>query len=474
MAQNHFTELYINGRWVPSHGTSVINVVNPATEGIIASVPHGTASDVHDAVTAARAAFESWWQTPADERAKYLRAIGQTMAARTDELVQLISDEMGTPRAFAAELQVPLPINSFLQAADIAESYEFERREGPSLIVREPIGVVAAITPWNYPLHQVAAKAAFALAAGNTIIVKPSEVAPLNAWILAEIIDSIGLPDGVFNLVSGTGPVVGETLVTHPEVDMISFTGSTSAGRRVGALAANTVKRVALELGGKSPNIMLSDADPEDVVPHAVQWAFLNSGQTCSALTRLLVPRDRLAEVEGLAKQVAESLVVGAPDTPETNLGPLVSKTQWDRVRKYISQGIAQGATLVTGGTDPIDGLEVGYYVRPTVFSSVTPNMVIHREEIFGPVLSIIAYDSEEEAVRIANDTEYGLAASVWSKDPARARAVASQIRAGQVAINGADFNPNAPFGGYKQSGNGREFGSLGLEEFLEVKSIQA
>ncbi|AZG47156.1 aldehyde dehydrogenase family protein [Gordonia insulae] len=473
MKSEHFSDLYINGTWVASAGTGTIDVVNPADESVLAAVPDGTPADVDAAVSAARGALSAWSSTAPDKRAAYLRAIAQGIEDRAEELIRTISDEMGTPHSFAAELQLPLPVNSFRQAADLGEKYAYERPEGPSRIVREPIGVVGAITPWNYPLHQLAGKVAFALAAGNTVVVKPSEVAPLNAVILAEIIDAAGLPDGVFNLISGRGPTVGEALVAHPDVDMISFTGSTPAGRRVGELAAQTVKRVALELGGKSPNIMLDDADPAEVVPHAVQWAFLNSGQTCSALTRLLVPRSKIGEVESIARHVAESFTVGAPDAEDTVLGPLVSEAQLTRVRGYIEKGVAEGAKLVTGGVEPIAELPVGYYVRPTVFSEVTTDMSIHREEIFGPVLSVIPYDTEDDAVRIANDTEYGLAASVWSGDTHRARAVARRIRAGQIAINGADFNPNAPFGGHKQSGNGREFGIHGLEEFLEVKAIQ-
>nr|WP_237421895.1 aldehyde dehydrogenase family protein [Gordonia sp. SID5947] len=465
--------MYINGAWVASAGEATIEVINPADERVLAVVPDGTAADVDAAVSAAREAFASWSTTAPDKRAAYLQAVAQGIEDRADELIGLISDEMGTPRSFAAELQLPLPINSFRQVAEIGASYAYERTEGPSLIVREPIGVVGAITPWNYPLHQLAGKVAFALAAGNTVVVKPSEVAPLDAVILAEIIDSVGLPAGVFNLISGRGPTVGEALVSHPDVDMISFTGSTRAGRRVGELAAQGVKRVALELGGKSPNVMLDDADPTEVVPHAVQWAFLNSGQTCSALTRLLVPRDKLGEVEQIAKQVAEAITVGAPAAEDTVLGPLVSQAQLERVRGHIEKGIAEGAALITGGAEPIPDLPVGFYVRPTVFSDVTTDMSIHREEIFGPVLVLVPYDTESDAIRIANDTEYGLAASVWSADPERARTVAGRIRAGQIAINGADFNPNAPFGGHKQSGNGREFGTHGLEEFLEVKAIQ-
>ncbi|MFC4604549.1 aldehyde dehydrogenase family protein [Rhodococcus kronopolitis] len=473
MSSHRFTDLYINGEWVPSHGTSTIDVVNPATEEVIATVPDGTPADVDDAVAAARAAFEDWWHTPVDKRTTYLRAVAQGLIDRADELARTISAEMGAPLSFAAAVQVPMPINSFLHAAEVAESFEFETERGSSLIVREPVGVVGAITPWNYPLHQIAGKVAYALAAGNTVVVKPSEVAPLDAWLLAEIFDDVGVPKGVFNLVSGTGPVVGEAIASHPDVDLVSFTGSTRAGTRVSELAARTVKRVTLELGGKSANVVLPDADLDAVVPHAIQMAFLNSGQTCSALTRLIVPRDRLAEVESAVKAAADAVPVGEPDDPGTVLGPLVSKTQLDRVRGYIDRGMSEGATLVTGGSEPLPGLPAGYYVRPTVFSDVTQDMTIHREEIFGPVLSIVPYDTEDEAVAIANDTDYGLSGAVWSRDVDKARAVAGRLRTGQVAVNGGAFNLNAPFGGYKQSGNGREFGPDGLAEFLETKSIQ-
>jgi aldehyde dehydrogenase (NAD+)/betaine-aldehyde dehydrogenase len=339
--------------------------------------------------------------------------------------------------------------------------------------VREPIGVVGCITPWNYPLHQIAAKVAPALAAGCTVVLKPSEVAPLNAFILAEVIDEVGLPAGVFNLVTGTGPVVGEAIAAHPGVDMVSFTGSTRAGKRVSELAAQNVKPVALELGGKSPNVILDDADLEKAVADGVVKAFLNSGQTCSALTRMLVPRDKLADVERIAVTAAETYTPGDSMAEGTRLGPLVSAAQRERVRGYIQKGIDEGATLLTGGVDAPEGLDKGFFVRPTVFSNVRNDMTIAQEEIFGPVLSIIPYDSEDEAVELANDTIYGLAGGVWSGDAERAKRVARRIRSGQVEVNGGAFNPMAPFGGYKQSGHGREYGKFGLEEFLEVKAMQ-
>jgi acyl-CoA reductase-like NAD-dependent aldehyde dehydrogenase len=362
---------------------------------------------------------------------------------------------------------------SFGSMPQVMAETSWEEEVGNSLIVREPVGVVGAITPWNYPLHQICAKVAPALAAGCTIVVKPSEVAPLNAFLLADVLDELGLPGGTFNLVTGLGPVVGEAMARHPGIDMISFTGSTAAGRRVSEAASATVKRVALELGGKSPNVVLDDAPLEEAITDGVSKCFLNSGQTCSALTRMLVPRERLAEAEQIAKAVAEQFTTGDPFDPGTRLGPLVSDVQRERVRSYIRQGQEEGAKLVAGGADPPEGLERGYFVRPTVFSEVTPEMRIAQEEIFGPVLAIMPYDDEEDAVRIANATIYGLAGGVWSADEERAKRVARRIRTGQVEINGGAFNPLAPFGGYKQSGHGRELGRFGLEEFLQVKSMQ-
>ena len=362
---------------------------------------------------------------------------------------------------------------TFGSMAQIVDGFPFEEQVGNSAIVREPVGVVGAITPWNYPLHQIAAKVAPALAAGCTVVLKPSEVAPLNAFILAEIIDEVGLPHGVFNLVTGVGPVVGEAIAAHPDVDMVSFTGSTRAGRRVSELASQTVKRVALELGGKSPNVILDDADLERAVVDGVGKCYLNSGQTCSALTRMIVPRSKLGEVEAIAAKAAETYTTGDPFDSGTRLGPLVSAVQRERVRNYINKGVEEGARLVTGGAEAPEGLDRGYFVRPTVFSDVRTDMTIAQEEIFGPVLAIIPYDTEDEAVEIANDTIYGLAGGVWSGDPERAKAVARRIRTGQVEVNGGSFNPMAPFGGYKQSGHGRELGKFGLEEYLEVKSLQ-
>jgi acyl-CoA reductase-like NAD-dependent aldehyde dehydrogenase len=466
-------KVYIDGAWVPSTGKGTIDVVNSTTEEVMGHIPAGTAEDVDKAVKAARKAFESWSSTSVEERAKYLTRITEGLQARMDEIATLVSQEVGMPKSLSLLVQAGLPLMDFQNTASLVSEVQFEEQVGNSLIVREPVGVVGAITPWNYPLHQVAAKVAPALAAGCTIVLKPSEVAPLNAFVLAEIIDDVGLPAGVFNLVTGTGDVVGEAMSAHPDIDMISFTGSTRAGKRISEVAAATVKRVTLELGGKSPNVILDDADLEQAVADGVAKAFLNSGQTCSALTRMIVPRSKLAEVEAIAKATAEAFTPGDPFGESTRLGPLVSEAQRERVRGYIKKGEKEGARLVTGGAEAPEGLEQGYFVRPTVFSDVTTDMTIAQEEIFGPVLSILPYDDDEEAVRIANDTIYGLAGGVWSGDAERAKAVARRIRTGQVEVNGGSFNPMAPFGGYKQSGRGRELGKFGIEEYLETKSLQ-
>ena len=471
-----YDKLYINGSWTPSNSTDSIDVIDSVTEGVMATIPAGTAADVDRAVAAAAAAFESWSLTPAEERAKFLSRIGDSLGARMDEIATAISKETGMAKWLSQMVQVGLPINSFNQAAALAEGYVYEEKVGSSLVVREPIGVVACITPWNYPLHQIAAKVAFAMAAGCTVVLKPSEVAPVDAFILAEIIHEIGLPAGVFNLVSGIGPVVGEAMASHPLVDMVSFTGSTRAGKRVMQLGAESIKKIALELGGKSANILLDDLDDAaftKAVTDGVGKAFLNSGQTCSALTRMLVPRHRLAAAEATAGAVAEAMVVGDPFAAGVHLGPLASAAQRERVQGFIRAGIDEGATLVAGGLGAPDGLDVGFYVRPTVFGGVTPEMTIAQEEIFGPVLSILPYDDEEHAVSIANGVVYGLAGGVWSGDKAHAEKVARRLRTGQVEVNGGAFNANAPFGGYKQSGIGREYGRYGLEEFLEIKSLQ-
>lgn len=464
---------FIKGGWQRASGTENFEVTDSTTEEIIGTVTAATSGDADAAVAAARAAFPEWSALPPGERAGYLQRAAEGLQARQSDIAVLVSREVGMPFAYSNVIQAGLPVLSFVSMAELALNFPFQERVNNSLVLREPIGVAVAITPWNYPLHQIAAKVAPALAAGCTVVLKPSEVAPLNAYILAEVLDSIGLPPGVFNLLTGTGAEVGETLVAHPEVDMVSFTGSTGAGRRIGAVAAQTIKRVSLELGGKSPLIILDDADMVAAVGAGLTGCFLNSGQTCIALSRMIVPRSRLAEVEAIAQAGTESIVVGSPFEATTMMGPLVSALQRDRVVNYIEQGIAEGAKLIAGGPTPPDGLDRGYFVRPTVFSQTTPDMAIVKEEIFGPVLVIQAYDDEDEAVALANDTIFGLNSAVRSADVDRAIAVGRRIRAGQVQINDGAFNICAPFGGYGQSGNGREFGRWGLEEFLETKSMQ-
>ncbi|MEV0383051.1 aldehyde dehydrogenase family protein [Nonomuraea sp. NPDC050643] len=464
-------QLYIGGSWTASASDEPIEVVNPATEEIIDRVPAGSPDDVEAAAEAARKAFPSWSQTAAAERGKALGAAAELLKQRSDDIAKTIATDMGAPLGFALKVQTLMPATVLASYAALAESHPRESRVGNSLVVKEPIGVVAAITPWNYPLHQIICKVGPALAAGCTVVLKPSEVAPLAAYALAEIFDEVGLPAGVFNLVSGRGPVVGEAMAAHPEVDMVSFTGSTAAGRRVASLAAESVKRVALELGGKSANIILPDADLELAVKVGVANCFVNAGQTCSAWTRMIVQRDQYDEAVRLAVETARGYQVGDPFDGSTKIGPLVSATQRDRVIRYINRGQEEGARLVAGGTDRPHAR--GYYVEPTVFAGVEPGMTIEQEEIFGPVLSLIPYTSEDQAVQIANDTRYGLAGAVWSGTEEHAVAVARRLRTGQVSINGGRFNPLAPFGGYKQSGVGRELGEHGLEEYLEVKSLQ-
>ncbi len=468
-----YDKIYVGGAWVASTSTGVLEVINSTTEEVMGSVPDGTAEDVNLAVAAAKSAFESWSQTTVDERAGYLSKLAEGLAARKSEIASVIAAEVGMPLPMATAVQAGMPAAMMGAYAKLLADYQFEEKIGNSVVVKEPIGVVGCITPWNFPLHQVVCKVAPALAAGCTVVLKPSEVAPLTAFILTEIVHEVGLPAGVFNLVSGLGVTVGEAIAAHPDVDMVSFTGSTRAGRRVSELAAQTIKRVALELGGKSANIILDDADFEKAVRVGVANCYFNSGQTCSAWTRMLVPKDRMEEAARIAKDAAEKFTLGDPSEGKAKLGPLVSAVQRERVWNYIRKGIEEGATLVTGGTQPPEGLEKGYFVRPTVFSNVSNDMTIAREEIFGPVLSIIPYEDEEDAIRIANDTIYGLAGGVWSSDVERARRVARRMRTGQVDINGGSFNMMAPFGGFKQSGNGREMGKYGLEEYLEVKSMQ-
>lgn len=475
-AMKNYDTIYINGQWVASEGKGTISVFDSTNEEVMATIPDGTAGDVTKAAAAAKAAFGAWSTLPKADRAKFLNAIGDGLAARMDEISSTISRQTGMAKMLSNMIQVGLPINSFKQAAGLAESFVFEKEVGSSLIVREPIGVVGCITPWNYPLHQIAAKVAFALAAGCTVVLKPSEVAPIDAFMLAEIIHEAGLPAGVFNLVTGTGSVVGEAISASPDIDMISFTGSTRAGKLVMQTGSQTVKKIALELGGKSANIICEDLD-EATFAKAIKGgtgqAFLNSGQTCSLLSRMLVPRSRLAEAEAIAAAVASNIKVGDPFAEGTNVGPLASGAQRDRVIGYINKGIEEGAKLIAGGLGTPEGVEKGYYVKPTVFSEVNNQMTIAQEEIFGPVLVLIPYDGIDNAVDIANDSPYGLAGAVFAADKETGIAIARRIRTGQVTVNGGAFNPNAPFGGYKQSGIGRELGEHGFEEFLEIKSLQ-
>jgi aldehyde dehydrogenase (NAD+) len=459
--------MYIDGAWRPAPGRDPIEVVDPADEHVIGTVPAGTAEDVDDAVRAARAALPGWAATPPAERAARLTALRDALAARRDEIAETVTAELGAPLAFSRAVHADLPIAVAGSYAALLETYPFEERVGNSTVYAEPAGVVGAITPWNYPLHQIVAKVAPALAAGCTVVLKPAENTPLVAQLFAEAVDAAGFPAGVFNLVTGLGPVAGQALAEHPGTDLLSFTGSTAVGRRIGALAGGAVKRVALELGGKSANVILPGADLARAVNVGVANVLANSGQTCSAWTRMLVHRDRYDEAVELAVAAAAKYV------PGERLGPLVSAAQRDRVRGYIERGLAEGARLATGGPRPPEGLERGYWVRPTVLADVTPGMVVAQEEIFGPVLTVLRYEDEEDALRIANGTVYGLAGAVWAADEAEAVAFARRMETGQVDINGGRFNPLAPFGGYRQSGVGRELGAHGLAEYLQTKSLQ-
>ena len=465
--------LYIEGNWVEPTGEGSIEVVNPANEKIIGSVPIGSAADVEAAVGAAKAAFPGWSKTSVEERVGYLNMLSQAIKDRTEELTELITSEVGTPINYCRGAMVGTPRVVSRSYAKILENYDWEEEVRNSIVVKEPIGVVGMITPWNYPLHQIIGKVAPAIAAGCTMVVKPSKEAPLNSFVLADIIHEIGLPPGVFNLVSGHGRDIGEVLSSHPDIDMVSFTGSTGAGVRVTELAAPSVKRVTLELGGKSANIILDDADIAKAASASIHACFGNSGQECSALTRLLVPESKNQEVIDVISLKMAKYSVGDPMDESNRCGPLVSSRQQESVSSYIAAGIEEGATLVAGGLGMPDSLDKGFFVRPTVFADVTPEMTIFREEIFGPVLSITTYSTEDEAIELANDSGYGLSGGVWSGDEDRAMRVAREIRTGQVGINGGPFYISAPFGGYKFSGNGRELGVHGLEEFLETKAIQ-
>ena len=469
---NNRSEIYVDGNWVASSGTENIDVINPSTEEIIGSTPAGTKEDVDLAVKAAKEAFQGWSETSLEERLSYIENLAAKLGERSAEIGELISQEVGMPGKMSMMIQAGLPATTTASISGTAREFPFEETIGRSLVTREPIGVVGCITPWNYPLHQIMAKVAPAMAVGCTVVLKPSEVAPLNAFLLAEIIDELNFPKGVFNLVSGVGPVVGEAIAAQPDVDMVSFTGSTRAGTRVAEIAAANVTRVHQELGGKSANIILDDADLSAAIPSAVGACFLNSGQTCSALTRLLVPSSKMEEAAELAAQAAAGFTVGPADDETSKLGPLVSQMQWDRVQSYIQTGIDEGATLVTGGLGKPDGLDSGYFVQPTVFANVKNSMKIAQEEIFGPVLSIIGYEDDDDAIQIANDSDYGLSGGVWSSDNERALKVAKKLRTGEVDMNGSFLNTDAPFGGYKKSGNGRELGRFGMDEFVEAKQI--
>ncbi|MFA7506217.1 MAG: aldehyde dehydrogenase family protein [Burkholderiaceae bacterium] len=465
-------KFYIDGQWVEPHGKGTREVINPATEQPIGRIAMGDATDVDRAVAAARKAFETFSRTSRDDRLALLEKILAIYKERVGDLAAAVSQEMGAPMKLANAAQVPAGIGHFMSTIRAMKDFEFEKDMGTTRVVREPIGVVGMITPWNWPLNQITCKVAPALAAGCTMVLKPSELSPINAILFAQIMDDAGVPAGVFNLVNGDGPTVGAAMSAHPGIDMMSFTGSTRAGVEVARAAAPTVKRVAQELGGKSANIVLDDADFEKVVGREMFNMCRNSGQSCNAGSRLLVPEARMDEAAAIAAAAAGKIRVGDPSDEETAMGPVSSQAQFDKIQGMLEKGVAEGARLAAGGPGRPDGLERGYFVRPTVFSHATNDMTIAREEIFGPVITIIGYKDEEDAIRIANDTPYGLSGYVSSGDLGRAQAVASRLRTGMVHLNGAPGDPNAPFGGYKQSGNGREWGEAGLEDFLETKAI--
>ncbi|MFC4521446.1 aldehyde dehydrogenase family protein [Cupriavidus pinatubonensis] len=470
---HNLNAFYIDGQWQPPvPGATTADIINPATEAVVGTLALGTAADVDRAVAAARAAFSAWSTTSREERIALLTRLAELYKARTDDIATAIHEEIGAPLWLCKASQAPLGLRMLGSAIAALKEMEFVRKLGNTEVVSEPIGVAALVTPWNWPAGTIMAKAAYALAAGCTVVLKPSEVAPLDARIIAELIHEAGFPAGVFNMVYGLGPVVGAALARHPGVDVISLTGSTRAGTEVSAAAASTVKRVLLELGGKSPNVILDDADLPAAVKDGVLNVMINSGQTCVAPTRMLVPRHLHDKAAGIAAAVVGALKVGDPALDENKVGSLASQAQFEKVQRMIGIGIEEGCQLVAGGTGLPEGVQKGYFAQPTVFANVSNDATIAREEIFGPVLAMIPYDDEEDAIRIANDTEYGLAAYVWSGDTARARRVAGRLRAGMVRINGAATDPGAPFGGYKRSGNGREMGVYGLVEYLEHKSI--
>ncbi len=467
-----YRNFYIDGKWVKPAAQKDFPVTNPATEEIIATISLGSAEDVGRAVAAASRAFSTYSETTVDERLALLRRTMEIYKARADQMAEAVTREMGAPTTLARKAQVPAGLAHLAEAARVLENFEFDVVRGSTLMRKEPIGVCGLITPWNWPMNQIACKVGPALAAGCTMVLKPSELAPLSAYLFAQILDEAGVPPGVFNLVNGDGPTVGNAIASHPDVAMVSFTGSTRAGVSVASAAAPTVKRVTQELGGKSANVVLEDADIVKAVQEGVQTCFRNAGQSCNAPTRMLIPKRRVDEAVSAAKRESEATRVGDPSREETTLGPLVSKTQFEKVQGLISKGIEEGATLVAGGLGRPEGITNGFFVKPTIFSDVRNDMTIAREEIFGPVLCILPYEDEEDAIRIANDSPYGLAAFVSSGNLEHARRVAKQIRAGNVHINGARVDFSACFGGYKQSGNGREWGEAGFEEFLELKAV--
>jgi aldehyde dehydrogenase (NAD+) len=469
---SHELQFYIDGAWVDPVAPKVFDVVDPSSEDVFAQISLGSKADVDKAVAAARRAFLTFGFTSPAERLELLRRIVEVYKKRSNDLALAVSREMGAPRPFALSNQVGIGLSHLEKMVEVLKGFEFKHFKGTSLVVKEPIGVVGLITPWNWPLNQITCKVGPALAAGCTMVLKPSEIAPLDAIVFAEILEEAGVPNGVFNLVNGDGPSVGQALASHPDVDMMSFTGSTRAGILVAKAAADTVKRVHQELGGKSANILFPDVDFSQAVKKGVAGCFGNSGQSCNAPTRMFVPRDRHDEAAAFAKSAAETYIVGAADDVRATLGPVVSQVQYDKIQSLIESGISEGATLVTGGPGRPNGLNHGYYVRPTVFANVSPTMRIAREEIFGPVLSILPYDSVEQAIEQANDTVYGLAAYIQTKDLEKAREVASRMRTGNVHINYPAWDAGMPFGGYKQSGNGREYAEYGLDDFLEIKGI--
>ena len=466
-----YMKFYIDGQWVDPVTPKSLDVINPANEEVAGHISIGSAADVDKAAKAARKAFATWSLTTREERLEVLGRILAEYQKRYGEMAAAITEEMGAPASLSQNAQAAIGIGHLSTAIAVLKDYRFEEDRGPTRIVKEPIGVCGFITPWNWPINQIVCKVAPAIATGCTMVLKPSEIAPFSGYLFAEIMHAAGVPAGVFNLVNGDGPGVGAAISSHPEIDMVSFTGSTRAGIEVAKAAAPTVKRVAQELGGKSPNIILEDADMKSAVGGGVRSVMTNSGQSCNAPTRMLVPAAKMGEAITIAKETAESITVGDPNG-NSKMGPVVSETQWNKIQTLIKKGVEEGATLVTGGPGLPDGLDKGYFVKPTVFANVTNDMTIAKEEIFGPVVAILGYDSVEQAVQIGNDTEYGLAAYISGTDQTKIRAVAAQLRAGQVSINGGGGDMMAPFGGYKMSGNGREWGDYAFAEFLETKAI--